>query len=523
MKQTMKGETGKRWAALILFLWVLALALLFAIIYRNQKATEIKNYELVNRQAIRQIDTVMKQLDNLSDYIKSDEQLEILLTQRTLDPSAIWTNQIAEHLNSRKNSAAGVDGILLIMENGNDFVNVGTMLSPDAVRSSRWYQDYCGMETTRYYSPLTDQFGSTNGEWKNYILAAYPYKTESVSGHMIFLYRFSAFKTALEEYESEGIPVCLCGRNDQILYAADGEDRWEEKANFNGVLDELRETYHSVKDTVKSTCIGDCTPLGGWKIVADLPAGHILKSMVPTFLVSALLFSVIYAGVWMLAFSRQKIVRTEYAFLSAQINPHFIYKALNTIMFLCKRGKNDQAVEATRALEDILKDKLRVDEVMIYDTLQRELEVIRQYLTIQKTYYNFPIVLQENVEEGLLDAMIPKNILHPLVENALYHGILLNMDEDGNMKGGTIQITARREKDEIVLEVADDGVGMSQEQVKQVFYSRKKKKERGLHIGIENVKDRLKYLRGLKHKLEVFSQPGKGTRVTLRIRVRRGG
>lgn len=512
-----KGEIERNWLWLILGLWILALILLFLVIYKNQKETEIENCQSVNRQVVRQINNVMEQIDNLNKYIKSDEQLEILLVQRTLDPSEIWNTQIADHLNSRKNAAMNVDAVLLLMDNGQEFVNVGATVSPDAIRNSQWYQTYQELDVTRYYSQLVDQYGSQEARLRNYIMVAYPYELRSVSGDMIFLCNFSAFRDALDEYNDKNLSVCLCGRDNQVLYTNQEDVDWASQPAFQGTLDSLGSSYHAVLDTASGTYISDCTPLGGWKVITVLPDRYIFRSMVFTYVVAALLFCVIYFCVLALVFSHQKIGKAEYAFLSAQINPHFIYKALNTIMFLCKRKQNDQAVLATKALEDILKDKLRVDDVIIYDTLERELEVIRQYLFIQKIYYNFSITLEEDVDGELLDCMIPKNMLHPLVENALYHGILLNVNEDGSRKDGVIRIGARREEKALVLCVSDNGVGMSREQVEQIFYSRKRrKKERGSHIGIENMKYRLRYLRGQRHKLQVNSEVGVGTEITLR-------
>lgn len=524
MNSQMKNGIGKKRIWLLAVLWIAALGLLFVVIYHNQKQTEIENFSSTNRQVIRQINNVMKQMDNLNEYLKSDGQLEILVTQRTLDPSQKWSAQISNYLNSRKNAAMNVEAVLLIMDNGNDFANVGATISPNDIRDSQWYQTYSSLETTRYYSPLVDQYGSTEGEARNYIMAAYPYKAGTVSGDMVFVFSFSSFRDALDEYDDMGIPVCIWGRDNQVLYTnrEDADWNWTGETGFVRILEDLKSSYHSVNDTLQSTFVSDCTPIGGWKVTAMLSAGHVLDSMVSTYITAVVLFCVIYFCILAIVVSYQKIAKAEYAFLSAQINPHFIYKALNTIMFLCKRGEQDQAVQATKALEDILKDKLRVDEVLISDTLQRELEVIRQYLFIQKIYYHFPIELREDVEEGLLDLQIPKNILHPLVENALYHGILLNMDENGAMKDGVIRVSARREENELVLTVSDNGVGMSRDQVEQVFYSKmKRKRERGMHIGIENIKYRLRYLRELRCRLEVSSREGEGTDVTLRIEIRK--
>ena len=217
--------------------------------------------------------------------------------------------------------------------------------------------------------------------------------------------------------------------------------------------------------------------------------------------------------------SRQR----EYAFLAAQINPHFIYKTLNTIVFLNKRGKSAEVTQATRALEEILRDKLRIDEVLIYDTIEKELEVIRQYITIQQIYYGFQIQLKEIVPPELMLDQIPKNMIQPLVENALFHGILQKENEDGENEGGTICVQIERIGETLAIHVQDDGCGMSEQQLEEVFgsHSSKVRNERGRHIGISNIRSRLSHLPGVKYRMEAESVVGKGTKISIYLTFRK--
>lgn len=504
-----------KWILLTLVLWVLAMLLLFIVTFHNQKEMETENLEVMNRQAVRQINHVMEAVDRLNEYIKSDEQLETLM--KTERPST-GRNRIEDFLNTRKNAAAHVEGVALLLDDGQSYINVGAGIRPVSIRNSEWYQSYSEMTATRYYSPLVDRYGNGEGEERNYVIAAYPYEAGRVSGDLLFLCPVSPFLDMLEEYKEKDIPVYVIGRGGDLIYTNREENDWISQTHMQEILHSLSSSYHTVKDALLCTYVSDCTRIGEWKIVSGLSFEHILFYMLPTYLFAAVLISLIYVGFLTQIFYLKVIKKMDYAFLAAQINPHFVYKALNTIAYLCKKSRNEQAGQATRALEDILKDKLRVDEVMIYDTLQRELEVVRQYMLIQKIYYH-SVTLEEKVDPELLQIMIPKNILQPLVENALYHGLLPNVDGDGRIRGGVIQVCARKEKKNILLSVSDNGVGMSREQIDQVFYGRADHKNmRGAHIGIANIKNRLSYLHRLHYKMQVTSNPGEGTTVVIKIR-----
>lgn len=504
-----------KWILLALVLWILAMLLLFAVTFHNQKEMETENLELMNRQAVRQMNHVMEAVDHLNEYIKSDQQLEAMM--KTEWPST-GRNWIEDFLNTRKNAAAHVEGVALLLDDGQSYVNVGAGIRPVSIRNSDWYQSYSGMTVTRYYSPLVDRYGNVNGEERNYVIAAYPYEVGQIPGDLLFLCPVTPFLDMLEEYKEKDIPVYVIGRDGEAIYTnREGNDGISQTC-VEEILQSLRSSYHAVKDASLYTYISDCTRIGEWKVIAGLSFRHILFSMMFSYLFSAVLLSLIYIGFFMQIFYQQTIKKMDYAFLAAQINPHFVYKALNTIAYLCKKRRSDQAGQATRALEDILKDKLRVDEVMIYDTLQRELEVVRQYMLLQRIYYH-SVMLEEKVDPELLTILIPKNILQPLVENALYHGLLPNVDEDGRIRGGVIQIGAQKEKKSILLSVSDNGVGMSREQIDQVFYGRTDHKNmRGAHIGIANIKNRLSYLHRLHYKMQVTSKPGEGTTVIIKIR-----
>ncbi|WP_339787350.1 sensor histidine kinase [Paenibacillus sp. FSL R7-0313] len=157
---------------------------------------------------------------------------------------------------------------------------------------------------------------------------------------------------------------------------------------------------------------------------------------------------------------QQTIRRAELNTLQAQIKPHFLYNTLDSITSLAMSGMNDKVCELLEALGSYY--RLSVSKGRELITLHEEVEIVRNYLTIQQVRYPGVFEVQYDIDSGCERVMIPKLVLQPLVENSLYHGI--------RPKGspGTIRIQARRSKEGVVLTITDDGVGMSEEEVKQI-------------------------------------------------------
>lgn len=157
---------------------------------------------------------------------------------------------------------------------------------------------------------------------------------------------------------------------------------------------------------------------------------------------------------------QQTIRRAELNTLQAQIKPHFLYNTLDSITSLAMSGMNDKVCELLEALGSYY--RLSVSKGRELITLHEEVEIVRNYLTIQQVRYPGVFEVQYDIAPDCERVMIPKLVLQPLVENSLYHGI--------RPKGGpgTIRIQAHRSKEGVILTITDDGVGMSEEEIQQV-------------------------------------------------------
>ena len=198
--------------------------------------------------------------------------------------------------------------------------------------------------------------------------------------------------------------------------------------------------------------------------------------------------------------------KTELRALQAQINPHFLYNTLDSIAWMCERGKTGEAVEMVNALARLFRISISRGHELI--PIRSELQHAESYLKIQAYRYRDQFSYEFQVEEGIDSFLCNKITLQPIIENAIYHGINGLVDE------GRITICARSEGENILFVVEDNGNGMEPEQVAAIL--QKERSDRA-GIGIKNVNDRLKIYFGPEYGITIHSVPDEGTRVEIRM------
>lgn len=204
---------------------------------------------------------------------------------------------------------------------------------------------------------------------------------------------------------------------------------------------------------------------------------------------------------------QESLRRTELALLQAQINPHFLYNTMDTIIWLIEADKQQEAVEMVANLSSFFRHSLSKGEDVI--TLAEEERHVRSYLQIQHARYQDIMEYILDIDPGLHDAMLPKLTLQPLVENALYHGIKLKRAK------GTIRITATLADGCVLLRVEDNGVGITPQRLAQLRDAMEQQERVG--FGLSAVNQRLRLQFGPEYGLRLDSEEGQGTTVTARI------
>ena len=213
---------------------------------------------------------------------------------------------------------------------------------------------------------------------------------------------------------------------------------------------------------------------------------------------------------------QENLKKAELRALQAQINPHFLYNTLDTIIWLAESKRTDQVIEVVRALSSFFRISLSKGQDWI--TIGEEIERTRSYLTIQKMRYRDILDYQIEVDGSVTDYSVLKLVLQPLVENALYHGI------KNKRNGGTIVVRARPWNDsEVLFQVEDDGIGVPAEKLAQLQAeladeAGEMRLESGYGLG--NVHKRIRLYYGKQYGVTVQSQHMVGTCASIVIPAR---
>lgn len=205
-----------------------------------------------------------------------------------------------------------------------------------------------------------------------------------------------------------------------------------------------------------------------------------------------------------------RLRKAEFELLQAQINPHFLYNTLDIIVWMIENEQKTEAVKVVTALARFFRISLSRGKSLI--TVKDELEHVRNYLMIQQMRFKNKFTYTIESDDEVLELASLKLMLQPLVENAIYHGMEY-MDGDGE-----IFVRAWQEEKELYLEVRDNGLGMTEEQVGNLFTDTAHvASKRGSGIGVRNVNERIKLYFGAEYGLSIESEPDEGTAVKIHL------
>ena len=206
----------------------------------------------------------------------------------------------------------------------------------------------------------------------------------------------------------------------------------------------------------------------------------------------------------------RKMRKADLRLLQEQINPHFLYNTLDTIVWLIEGNDSDKAVNMVMSLSEFF--RLVLSKGKEYITIQEEELHIKSYLEIQQVRYRDILEYEIRIDPELYKYQILKLTLQPLVENSLYHGIKYKRAK------GIIIVTGRICGDEVHFTVEDNGVGMEEEELRKLQEEIKKPcKDTEKGFGLANVNERIRMNFGTEYGMRIDSARGKGTRVEIAI------
>ena len=205
--------------------------------------------------------------------------------------------------------------------------------------------------------------------------------------------------------------------------------------------------------------------------------------------------------------------RAELSALQSQINPHFLYNTLDCMKWLGVANHVPQIAAMSTDLAALLRAGISGSELI---PLEDELELVRQYLNIQEIRFEDRFVCEIDVDERFQHCIVPKMVLQPLVENAIFHGL----EPKGGHGSVLLDISTDPDTGDVLLRITDDGVGMPPEQVAHLLdepAEGAEKAEKFRHVGLWNVNRRIRYSFGEGYGLTIESEEDVGTEVTIRL------
>jgi two-component system sensor histidine kinase YesM len=193
-----------------------------------------------------------------------------------------------------------------------------------------------------------------------------------------------------------------------------------------------------------------------------------------------------------------------------QINPHFIYNTLNSVIYLARKADSPEIVELIKAFVSFLQRTIK-SQPEVFSSIENEMRYIDDYLLLLKYRYHDRVDISWQIDGNAQGYRIPQMILYPLVENSIFHGILPATEK------GRIRIIVTKEKSDLKLCVEDNGVGIPPQRVEELRQQMAShsliEEEVSDHIGLQNVNNRLKLLFGESNCLNIESVENEGTRV----------
>ena len=201
--------------------------------------------------------------------------------------------------------------------------------------------------------------------------------------------------------------------------------------------------------------------------------------------------------------------KSELDALQSQINPHFLYNTLDSIVWMITGERYDDAVFMITQLASLFRISLSKGKTVI--RIEDEVKHAQNYMNIQKIRYKNSFEVDFQIEEEILDGCIVKLVLQPLLENAIYYGMEY-MDGEGE-----IHVRGYRKDKDIYLEVEDNGLGMPEEEAAELLNGKERPHKHGSGVGLVNVHSRLKLRFGENYGLLIQSCPDEGMLVQIHI------
>ncbi|HYE83754.1 MAG TPA: sensor histidine kinase [Clostridia bacterium] len=263
---------------------------------------------------------------------------------------------------------------------------------------------------------------------------------------------------------------------------------------------------HSISKPLNTFCLSiNKTSQGDLNVISDINSYSEIEQISDSFNEMTVQLKKLLTDV---KTKEQQIRKTELDFLQAQINPHFLYNTLFSIKCMIAINKSIEAIDMTSILINLLKSSLGTREQFI--TIESEINYIKQYIELQKLRYSNSLKTRISIDQKLMKYKIPRIILQPIIENAIFHGI------EPNGGCGLISISVEACNDDIQITVDDDGVGMDEKKLSMLLCENQiPSEENHTKIGLINIHQRIQLNFGKAYGLKIKSAPQQGTSISI--------
>ena len=513
---------------------VVSLAVFALVALRHTEKTVVENAEEYSQQLIEQvnsdIDSYMDYLQNISALITSDGDVQEYLFKDDLSSSEM--TERFERITTQFET---------IMETRDDIVNIGIIGEKRDIINDGYYDINKNVELGKldWIQKAYDKQGIT--------VISSSHVQNLVDGKYEWVITLGKALLNKATHEFEGIIFVdlnyssiseLCSGirlgNKGYIYVLDGSGNLiyhpQQQLLYSGLKEERIQEVLECEESSFITEDGKLYSISrsketGWTVVGVSYTEDLLKNNEKTtilYLLSVMLILFASLGLaYVLSYLMEQNVeeqrqkrKSELKALQAQINPHFLYNTLDSIIWMAEWGKTKEVVLMTSSLAKLLRQSISNQNELVH--VEEEVEYTRSYLTIQKMRYKDKLEYEIKVDEEVLDKKIPKLVLQPLVENAIYHGIKYKETK------GVVCIEGYQDGMHMVLKVSDDGIGMTEEQLSKIFEKRETDTRKN-GVGVLNVHERIQLYYGEEYGLKFSSEEGQGTIVEVHIPWREGG
>jgi len=330
-----------------------------------------------------------------------------------------------------------------------------------------------------------------------------------IHGNDIEVIYFSFFVDFIRDYNLNYGDVIIADRDGLIIYSTDETRMGLNLSDFPKTTDLNLSSVQTIsgEEMLVSAAI---VPTTNWRIIRTIPYGDITRQVG-----SITIYGYIAISVYVLLFALfsvlfyQKIIKSflklEIQTMQYQITPHFIINTLNSIKIMAMISRQEKIEKTTDSFMRLLSAVL--GKTGTYSSVKEEIANIKHYIHIMKMRFEDKFEVEYEIDKSVENLVILSFLLQPIVENSIMHGI--NEKEFG----GLIRIRSYTTDNRLIVEIEDNGVGMTEEKAKKLLEQNRKSGSGFLSMGVYNVNQRIRLNFGKRYGLSIKSRQGEYTRV----------